>query len=674
MHKIDFTLPFSDPVLIFACLMLIILLVPILFSRIRIPGIIGLIVAGILVGPSVAGILERDSTIILLGTVGLLYLMFMAGLEIDLKRFFRYKGHSLVFGAYTFFIPQVVGAVLTVYILGFEWLPAILLASMFASHTLVAFPIASKLGITKNTAVTTAIGGTIITDTAALLVLAVVLAMGEGNVTTSFWVNLAISLTVFSLFVFMVIPKIARWFFQNVSEESYLEFVFVLAIAYLISFLSEIAGVEAIIGAFMAGLALNRLIPENGTLMNRIHFVGNSMFIPFFLLSVGMIVDIRVFVAGLDAWIVAIFMVTVAICAKFLAALLTQKTLNYSYNEMMSMFGLSVAQAAATLAVVLIAFDYGIFGDFGDAVLNGSILMILVTCIVSPVVTMKYGKKLALAEQDKPYDPSEAPQRILVPLANPETSQALMDIAFLVRDKNSNEPLYPLTVTRGVSNDIGAEVAESEKLLSHAIIHAASAEVPVIPLTRIDLNVSNGISRAVDEKRISNVIIGWNGQVSAKQKVFGSILDNLLNDIDEMVMVCKIENPVNTLNRIVVAIPPFAALEVGFTEAIRSLKLMAQQLGGDFEVLVTRDRKEFVENRIEKIKPEIDVLYTILDSWDNLLDWLTNNKTDDDLLALISAHEGSLSWRPGLDQLPRQMAQQFTNCSFIIIYPTDKSI
>jgi Kef-type K+ transport system membrane component KefB/mannitol/fructose-specific phosphotransferase system IIA component (Ntr-type) len=673
MHTVDLSLPFTDPVLVFATVMMIILIVPIVFARFKIPSIIGLILAGVIVGPNLLGILQRGETMILLGTVGLLYLMFMAGLEIDVKRFFKYKNHSIVFGSWTFFIPQIGGAVLAVYLLGFNWPAAILLASMFASHTLVSYPIASKLGITKNTAVTTAIGGTIITDTAALLVLAVIVAMDGGAVGAGFWITLGVSLSLLTFFTFWAIPKISRWFFQTVSEESYLEYVFVMAVAFLISFLAEVAGVEAIIGAFMAGLAVNRLIPESGTLMNRIHFVGNSLFIPFFLISVGMIVDIGAFVAGLEAWIVAIFMIVVALTGKYAAAWITSKSLKYNHNEMMSMYGLSVAQAAATLAVVLVAYDRGIFGNFGDAVLNGSVLMILVTCIVSPIITEKYGKKLALEEDDKPYDPTDAPQRILVPLANPETSDALMDIAFMVRDKDSPEPLYPLTVTRD-SVETDAEVAKGEKLLSHAVVHAAAAEVPVRPMTRIDLNIATGIKRAVNENRISNVIIGWNGQISARQRIFGSILDQLLTDIDEMVMVCKIGKPVNTFNRIVVAIPPFSALEVGFAGAIKPLKLMAQQLGGDFVVVVTDDRLPVVEKRIDKIKPDMDIQYSGLDQWSSLPSWMDDNILENDLFVLISAHEGSISWRPGLDRLPRVIAQKFGELSFITVYPSEVEV
>jgi Kef-type K+ transport system membrane component KefB/mannitol/fructose-specific phosphotransferase system IIA component (Ntr-type) len=673
MHEVSLSIPFTDPVLVFATVMLIILIVPIVFRRFKIPPIIGLILAGVIVGPNLLGILQRGETMILLGTVGLLYLMFMAGLEIDVKRFLKYKGHSIVFGSYTFFIPQITGAVLAVYLLGFDWPAAILLASMFASHTLVSYPIASKLGITKNTAVTTAIGGTIITDTAALLVLAVIIAMDGGAIGVGFWITLGASLSFLTFLTFWAIPKITRWFFQTVSEESHFEFVFVVAVTFLIAFLFEFAGVEAIIGAFLAGLALNRLVPEKGTLMNRIEFVGNSLFIPFFLISVGMIVDPGAFIAGVDAWIVAVFMVVVAIGAKYLAALATQKTLNYNKNELMSMFGLSVAQAAATLAVVLVAYDRGIFGEFGDPVLNGSVLMILITCMISPVVTEKYGKLLALEEEEKPYDPTDAPQRILVPLANPETSDALMDIAFMVRDKDSPESLYPLTVAReSVESD--AEVAKGEKLLSHAVVHAAAAEVPVTPMTRIDLNIASGIKRAVNENRISNVIIGWNGQTSARQRIFGTILDQLLTELDEMVMVCKIEQPVNTFKRIVVAIPPFSALEVGFSGAIRPLKVMAQQMGADFVVAATEERLSVVKKRVDLIKPDFDITYSGIQQWGMLPGWMDENIRKDDLFILISAHEGSISWRPGLDRLPRVIAQKYPELSFVTVYPSEVEV
>ncbi|HEY4650687.1 MAG TPA: cation:proton antiporter, partial [Pontibacter sp.] len=274
------TLPFEDPVMIFMMVLLIILVAPMILNRLRIPGIVGLIIAGVLVGPNGLNLLMRDASIILFGTVGILYIMFLAGLEVDMIDFKKNKNKSMVFGALTFLIPITVGTLVFYYIMGYEILSAILLSSMFSSHTLIAYPIASRLGLNKNEAVTITIGGTIITDTAVLLVLAVVAGSAEGNIDFFYWIKLAMSLSVFAAVVMFGFPYIARWFFRHIEGEKGAQFIFVLTMVFAAAFLAELAGVEAIIGAFLAGLALNTLIPHTSALMNRIEFVGNNVFIP----------------------------------------------------------------------------------------------------------------------------------------------------------------------------------------------------------------------------------------------------------------------------------------------------------------------------------------------------------------------------------------------------------
>ena len=167
-------------ILDFALVMVLLLVAPLLSVKLRLPDIAGLILAGVVVGEFGPGIFRLDQTFQLLGKVGLLYLMFLAGLEINLDDFQRYRKPGLVFGTLTFLIPQVLGTLGAVWLLGFGWPKAILLASMFASHTLIPFPIVQRLGLGRNRAVTTTIGGTILTDTAALLVLAVVVRSQNG--------------------------------------------------------------------------------------------------------------------------------------------------------------------------------------------------------------------------------------------------------------------------------------------------------------------------------------------------------------------------------------------------------------------------------------------------------------------------------------------------------------
>jgi Kef-type K+ transport system membrane component KefB/mannitol/fructose-specific phosphotransferase system IIA component (Ntr-type) len=662
----SFTLPFSDPVLIFALVMLIILLAPIAIKKLKIPGLVGLILAGAVVGPSMLGLLERDNTIDLLGTVGLLYLMFMAGLSIDLNRFEKLRNKSIGFGVISFLIPMAGAVTVGSYLLDYSLATSLLLGSIVGSHTLLAYPIVERLGITKNTPVTMALGGTLVTDTMSLGLLAIIAGSVGDDLGAGYWIGFGTSVFIFVAAALIILPRLGRWYFRNVKYETNTDYVFMVAVLFTTAFLADLSGLAPIIGAFMAGLLLNRLVPESGTLMSRIQFVGNVFFIPFFLISVGMLVDVAV-LTSLDVWIKITAFTLLVFFGKGMAAWLINKLFKYSAAEGWVVYGLTTPQSAATLAVTLVGFELGFFDQ---TAVNAVVIMILFTCLLGPWLVEKYGRQVALQEDEKPYSPADAPQRILVPLANPETSDALMDIAFMVRDEKSDQPLYPLTVARDGAN-VESNVERSEKMLSHAVFHAAAAEVPVNPVTRVDLNVAKGIARAINEQRISNIIIGWNGEVSTRRKIFGSILDQLLEEVDEMVMVCKIEKPVNTFSRLIIAVPPFASLEIGFPGTIRSLKLMSEQMGVKMIVVSTRDRTPEVKKRVEKIKPDLEIEYESINLWSDLPGWIEANEEENDLLALISAREGTLSWRPGLDRLPRVISQKYPELSFITIYPSE---
>src|SRR5690554_1420512 len=358
MH--EFELPLQNPVLVFSLVLFIILLSPILLRRLNIPGIIGLIISGVIIGPHGFNILENNAAVDLFSTIGLLYIMFIAGLELDLNEFKSNRNKSLLFGFFTFTIPLTLGYPVCRYLLGYDFNASFLTASMFATHTLVAYPIVSKMGVSKNQAVAITVGGTILTDTAVLIILAVIMGNAEGSLGSEFWIKLGVSLTIFSLIMFLIIPRVAAWFFKKLKEEKHSHYIFVLSVIFFSAFLAEVAGVEAIIGAFMAGLALNKLIPPNSALMNRIEFLGNSLFIPFFLISVGMLVNVKVIFGGTGAWIVAGTLTVVAIAGKWIAAWLTQVTFKYTKAQRQVIFGLSGAHAAATLAVVLVGFNAGI--------------------------------------------------------------------------------------------------------------------------------------------------------------------------------------------------------------------------------------------------------------------------------------------------------------------------
>ena len=379
--------PITDPVLVFGMVMLIIFTAPLLFRRYKIPGIIGLILFGAIVGPSAIGLLERDATMVLLGTVGLIYLMFMAGLSIDLNQFNKLKSKSLIFGLFSFFLPQLMALVVGLYLLGYSMESTLLLGSIVGSHTLLAYPLARRLGITKNKAVTMAMGGSIVTDLISLVVLAIVMASLGGSLDGYFWFKFVTMMLLYGASVLYLLPRIGRWFFRNVQNDSSTEYAFLLCCLFVSAALAQAIGLAPIIGAFLAGLALNNLVPENSTSMLRIQFVGDALLVPFFLISVGMLVDFSVLISSLEVWVYAFVFTSLVLVGKIGAAWIVHAIFRHSKTEFGVVAGLTTPQAAATLAVTLVGFEAGLFSQ--NAV-NAVIVMILITCIIGPMLVENY--------------------------------------------------------------------------------------------------------------------------------------------------------------------------------------------------------------------------------------------------------------------------------------------
>ncbi len=659
-------LPFSDPVLIFGLVMVIILVVPILAKKLRTPDIVGLIFAGAVIGQGALGLLERDDTIILLGTVGLLYLMFIAGISIDLEKFSKFRSISLSFGLLSFGFPMAGSLLLAPSLLGFDFESSLLLGAIVGSHTLLAYPIANRLGIGKNKAVTMSLGATIVTDSLSLTVLAIVAATIHGDISLSFWMTFIGFVSLYLAAILFTLPRLGRWFFRNVRGQTNIEYVFLLAVLFVTAYAAQQVGLAAIIGAFLAGLTMNRLVPENSTLMSRVHFVGNALFIPFFLISVGMLVDIR-FLVTVEVWLVAALFTALVLVGKFLAARIAQLFFRLSGDERWVMFGLTSPQAAATLAVTLIGFDLGLFDELA---VNAVVILILASCFVGPWLVDFYGRKVVLHEEKESLKSTDAPERILIPLSNPENAEALMDIALMIRGKKSSEPVFPLTVARDSPN-VEAAVATGEKLLSHAVVHAAAADIPVIPVTRVDHNIASGILRATKELRISDIVIGWNGEITARQRIFGSILDQLLEQSDETVLVSKLDQPVNTTGRVLLAIPPMSQYEPGFGNSFQTIKKLINQLGAKPVVLATESNLTLLKPFIEKQDPELSAEYKTVHNWNKIAEILEEHYDDNDLVILFSSRRGSIAWHPLFERLPGQIIRGFNPGNLIIAYPAE---
>jgi Kef-type K+ transport system membrane component KefB len=663
------TLPLDRPVFIFTLVLLIILLVPLLLRRVRVPTLIGLIVAGIVVGPNGLNLLQRDASIVLFGTVGLLYIMFLAGLEMDLVDFKRTKRRALVFGIFTFLIPQTIGTLAGVYVLGFSLLSSVLLASMFASHTLLAYPIVSRLGIARSEVVAVTVGGTMITDMAALLLLAVIVGSYQGELTALFWVRMLVLTAALVLTVLFLFPRIATWFFKHGQMDGALQYVFIMAVVFAAALLAELSGLDGIIGAFLAGLAMNRLVPHTSPLMNRIEFVGNALFIPFFLISVGMLVDLRLLLAGPELLFVAGVMIVVATGGKWLAASVTQKLLRYSATERNLIFGLSNAQAAATLAAVVIGYNVGLLNEY---VLNGSILMILVTCLMSSLTVESAGRRLVLAGRSPDWAPGQAavvgaPERILVPISDEGRIEPLLDLALMIKDPRSVEPLYPLVVVKDEAPVEGA-LANGHRMLEQAVKYAASTECPAQVVTRVDPHVTSGIVHAVKELQISTVLLDWNGQVTTQERIFGTLLDALLVQVTEMIVVSHIRQPLNVTREIVVLVPAHAERESGFQRWLQMLQAFARQAGARMLFAGRENSLTSIRSLLERDGPAVEANYRpVAEGYQATA--LMRQVKPVDLLVVIMARRGTVSYSKALDDLPAQIGAECRGASFVFIYP-----
>ncbi|HOK38761.1 MAG TPA: cation:proton antiporter [Bacteroidales bacterium] len=670
------SLPLEDPILIFSIILAIILFAPIILNKLKIPYLLGLIIAGAIIGPNAFNLIARDSGMVISGTAGLLYIMFLAGLEIDMAEFKKNSWRSFVFGMYTFLIPMGLGTTAGYYLLGLSIHSSILLASMFASHTLIAYPIISKMGVAKNKAVNIAVGGTVITDTLALLVLAVIIGMQKGEVTQEFWVRLSVSVVIFSLIVIILFPILARWFFKK-FDDNITQFIFVFLLMYLGGILAEIAGVEAIIGAFLTGLALNRLIPRTSPLMNRVEFVGNAIFIPFFLISVGMLIDYRAFFTDFEIIKVGGVMIIVATYAKYIAAWLTQKTFRFSADQRRVIFGLSNAQAAATLAAVIVGYNFIIgytpSGEpirlFGDSILNGTILMILFTCTIASFSAQKGAKNLALLEnisdegEDKEIEPVQ--EKILISVSNPETVGELINLAVLIKSKRNKDGLYALNI---VSNDTFDGIAEKQarKLLEKAARVAAGSDNTIHELLRYDVNIVNGINSVVKEHRITDMVLGIRSDKGLSSNFIGNLTGGILNKCNTTTLIYKPVQPLGTIKRHIVIVPENAEKEVGFPFWLIKIWNIAINSGAIIVFYASETTLKYIRE-VHK-KNNIECEFREFVDWEDFLILARDFRLDDNLIIVMSRKD-SPSYHPNMERIPIYLNKYFKDNGFILIYP-----
>lgn len=670
---ISHELPLTDPVLKFLLILVIILSAPLLLSKLKIPHLLGLIIAGAIIGPNGLNLVLRDSSIILSGTAGLLYIIFLAGLEIDMGDFKKNSGRSFVFGMYTFLIPMALGIVAGLYVLHFSMETSILLASMFASHTLIAYPIISKLGITKDKSVTITVGGTMITDMLALLVLTVIVGMATGVIGEHFWTRLSISIVIFVLFVVIAFPIAGRWFFKHV-QDSISQYIFVLVMVFLGAYLAELAGIESIIGSFLAGLSLNRLIPRSSPLMHRVEFIGNSIFIPFFLIGVGMLIDYRTFFTSFDTIKVGIVMIIVATIAKYAAAWLTQKTFRMSVDQRRIIFGLSNAQAAATLAAVMVGYNV-ILGQtpegepirlLNESVLNGTILMILVTCTMASFSAQRGAHNLAATASSETDETGDHKERILIPLSNEDTAEELVNLSLATKSKKNTHHLYALNILDNKVSGDDQQLKKSRRLLENAALTAAATDTHLQELQRYDLNVTNAILSVILEHRITDLVLGLHKEKGIPSSFLGRITEGILDYSDVTTLIYKPAQPLSTMKRHLVVIPVQAEKEAGFPQWVARVWNVIQNTGAKAIFYGSSDTLGRLKTLLGKRGGEME--FTEFSDWEDFLIVFRDVHKDDNLWIVMSRHNG-ISFNPSMNRIPGYLNKYFQQNSFILVYP-----
>lgn len=660
------SLPMTNPTVQFLILFIIIFFAPIIFKKIRIPSLIGLIIAGAIIGPFGLSLMLRDSNMIMLGNAGLLYIMFLAGIEIDVEEFKKNSSKSIVFGLITFIIPMIIGFFAGRFLLNLNEVSSILLASMFASHTLIAYPLISKLGAGKNRAVTITIGGTMITDTLALLVLAVIMAMHSGKVNIAFWTQLSISMIIFALVIILLFPIFTRWFFKK-SNDSTSQFIFVISMVFLGGFLAELAGVEAIIGAFLAGLTLNKLIPSVSPLMNRIDFVGNAIFIPIFLISVGMLIDYKAFVTGWETVKVAVVMTVVATLSKFIAAYITQKIYGYTNAERKLIFGLSNAQAAATLAAITVAHGVGLLDD---TILNGTIVMILVTCTVASLRAQKGAMEAVIEGGDLQAENSAYDEKILIPIANKDTMKDLIELSLVIKSKSNFDGVYALNIINSTEVEPKSE-KESVKLLDTAVKLGAAAETIIKPLIRYDTNIPYGILGIVRKYNITDLVMGLHIKQEISESFLGNLVEGVLSKTDTTTIIFKAMQPLSTIKRRMVIIPPNADMEIGFPFWLSKVWNLGRNSGTKISFYANEIQIDKLK-RIHKLHP-IDADFHIFDDWNDFLVLAKELKKDEGVVIIMSRLREA-SYHETMKRIPDYLNKYFAKSNFMLIYPIQTTV
>jgi len=661
----------TNPVPIFFIVLVIILFAPLLLNKLKIPHIIGMIVAGVIIGPYGLNILASDSSFGIFGQVGILYLMFLAGLEIDMYHLRLNLRRGTVFGLLTLSVPLVLGVLSSVYILNVDWLTAMLLGAMYASHTLISYPVVTRYGITKSPPVLIAIVGTLIAVIGALLVLAVTTNIKrEGAFDAYELLRLLAAVAVYVAAVLYAFPRLTRWFFKRYSDKV-TQYVYVLAMVFLSAWAAQIIHLEPVLGAFFAGIVLNRFIPTASPLMYSIEFVGNALFIPYFLIGVGMMINMRV-LANPDTLVMACVMLAVAMISKWIPALLTQKIYRMDVPARSIIFGLTAAHTAVALAVVSLGYSMSMFDE---QILNGTVLVILVSCAVAPIITARAAarEKLRLMAEEQADSPTSrhslktaaVSDKTAVAVSNPLTIQGLVELSVLMSSPSAQRQLTAVHVR----NDNNAKAkALSRNALEQARKAAAAANVYIEGIERYDLNTVTGLANLIAERDIDQIIIGQHRRATVIDSFLDSKTEQLINVTNRMVIVARCYIPAGAVTRIVVSVPPKAQFETGFNLWVTAVANLTSQIGCRVIFCCSAETRKAITAVLKLNGYGIRYEFRPVENRDDFL-ILSRRILEDDLFIFVGARVNSLSYNPDMAGMPEFIERNFASNNLLIIYP-----
>ena len=670
MFNLSQYFPITDPTLIFFVVLLMILLSPIIMGRLRIPHIIGMVLAGVIVGKYGLNILERDASFELFGRVGLYYIMFLAGLEMDMEGLKKNRTRVIVFGLLTFLVPFAMTYFMGVSLLSYTPLAALLLSAIMASNTLIAYPIVGRYGLTRHTSSTLSVGSSMMALFMALIVMASIVNSFQGEGGIGFWVLFVVKFFVYSTGLILVIPRLTRWFLRRYSD-AVMQFIFILAVVFLSAALSDAVGLEGIFGAFLSGLILNRFIPRVSPLMNRIEFTGNALFIPYFLIGVGMLINVRLLFQGTHILWVVFCLVLFGTLGKAVAAYLAAGVFRMPRLAGHMMFGLTSAHAAGAIAMVMVGrrleISPGVY-LFGDEVLNGIVIMILFTCVISTVVTEWAAQRLRLKEKKEPeLVKTVNDEKILIPVKYPEYADNLVSMATMMRNPKLKRELVALNV---VYDDVNMRhnQAEGQRLLEHLQHLASASDVPMTTQVRIAANIANGIKHAFKEFQASEILMGLHFHHNISKGFWGEFTRSLYNGLSRQIIITRIMQPLNTVRRIQVIVPSRAEFEPGFYRWLERLARMTENLECRIIFHGRKDTLQLINEYIHNNFASVRAEYVPMKHWNELPD-LAIKVSKDHLFVIVTARKGTISYKSAMERLPDEVNRYFKGKTLMIIFP-----